>query len=481
MEEIAPRSSQLALANCAAARPQMRVFPLLTLASVLLVGAAFAQDDISADLDSLRATYNMPGLSAMAVKNGRVIAQGAAGYRREGDATPLLVSDRINIGSCTKWMTATIAGRMVDRGVISWNTRVRDLFSNYASFNSAFYDATLDQLLAHRAGVEQGITFESNHWSQLMAQNGTISQIRRWVSETVLTDSPEVTPGNYLYSNQGYAVAATMMELASGQDWETLIEQEILSPMRMNSASLGIVYDDALPPKNPVGHDLSSGSTVPTPRAAMDSATLYRYQASNGPGGFVICTLLDWAKFLNVQATGSIGTYLSSATFSRLQTPFTGAGTEGYARGVLAVNRSWATPGQALTHDGDIFGEDCVHWMSPGRDFIVVVFANCRSQDNSTFNAMDGAAGLLVSRYSNATTANGPLLEQPTPLLSPITNGFAFTFTTLPGVTYRIDTSSSLTSWESVNGASGQVATDLQTTFSDTNPGMRKFYRAVVP
>ena len=141
----------------------------------------------------------MPGLSALAVKQGRIMAQGAAGYRRQGQSARVLVADPINIASCTKWMTATIAGRLVDRGIIGWDTRVRDLFTNYQTFDASFHDATLDQLLAHRAGVQQGITFESTHWSQLMAQTGTIPQIRRWVSETVLKDPPEVTAGDYLY------------------------------------------------------------------------------------------------------------------------------------------------------------------------------------------------------------------------------------------------------------------------------------------
>ena len=457
----------------------MRKLTCLVFALLVAARGVQGQDDISSDLDSIRTTYHMPGLSAIAIKNGRIIARGAAGYRLQGNTTPLLVTDRINIASCTKWMTATIAGRLVDRGVISWNTRVRDLFSDYTTFNSAFYDATLDALLAHRAGVEQGSTFESRYWSQLQAQSGTIPQIRRWVSETVLKDAPEVTPGTYLYSNQGYTVAATMMELATGQDWETLIQQEVLSPLRMNSASLGIVYDNAVPPANPVGHDLWSGSTVPSPRTAMDPTTLYHYQASNGPGGFVICTLQDWGKFLNLQSTGSTGTYLSTATFTRLQTPWTGAGTEGYARGVAAYNRSWATPGQALNHAGDIFGEDTVHWIAPARNFITIAFTNCRSDDSSTFNALDNAAGLMVGRYSNLTTANGPLLENPvgSPPIT-VTGGHSFTFSSLPGVTYRVDTSTDLSSWSPVNGVNGQVATDLKTSYLDTSAATRKFYRA---
>jgi CubicO group peptidase (beta-lactamase class C family) len=143
-----------------------------------------------------------------------------------------------------------------------------------------------------------------------------------------------------------------MLEIASGKDWETLMQEEIFTPMRMKTATLGIVYDDALPPKAPVGHDLASGQTVPVPRAAMSSAALFRYQASNGAGGYVACTLQDWVKFLHMHATSDISDYLTAATASRLQQPFTG--TEGYGRGIYAVNRSWATPGQALNHAGDI-------------------------------------------------------------------------------------------------------------------------------
>lgn len=103
---------------------------------------ARGQDDVSSDLETIRVNRNMPGLSAMVIKSGHILAQGATGYRREGSSTPLLVTDPINLGSCTKWMTATIAGRLVDRGIIGWNTRVRDLFDNYLTFNAQFYEVT---------------------------------------------------------------------------------------------------------------------------------------------------------------------------------------------------------------------------------------------------------------------------------------------------------------------------------------------------
>ncbi len=458
----------------------MNFFRTLSAVTTVAVTSTTAQSqvDISSDLESIRLNRHMPGLSAMAVKQGRIMAQGATGLRRQGQAAPLLVSDPINIASCTKWMTATIAGRLVDRGVVSWNTRVRDLFTNYATFNTAFHNATLDQLLAHRAGVQSGGTFENNHWSQLMARSGTIAEIRRWVSDTVMKDAPEVTPGNYLYSNQGYTVAATMLELAVGKDWETLVREEVFTSLRMKTATLGQVDDGLLPPKAPVGHDLGSGQTVPVPRSPMNAATHLRYQASNAAGGFVACTLQDWAKFLHAHATGEVNDYVAAATDTQLQQAYTGAGTDGYGRGIYAANRSWATPGQALNHSGDIFGQNTVVWMAPARDFIVVVFTNCRSADSSTSLALDDVSSLLVGRYSGAA-ASGPVMEIPVSLpLRRVGTDYAFDFLTLPGVPYVVQVSSDLSGWLPANGSAGPTATSYKTSWLDTDPGKIRFFRA---
>jgi len=60
--------------------------------------------------------------------------------------------------------------------------------------------------------------------------------------------APEVTPGTYLYANQGYIVAATMLEIASGKDWETLVQDEVFTPIRMHSAtSLQSTFTDSSP------------------------------------------------------------------------------------------------------------------------------------------------------------------------------------------------------------------------------------------
>jgi CubicO group peptidase (beta-lactamase class C family) len=453
------------------------------------VVSAWSQVDISTSLESIRATYHMPGLLAMAIKDGRIMAQGAAGVRRQGNPTPLLVTDRINIGSCTKWMTATIAGRLVDRGLISWDTKVKDVFTNNLDFAAAFREVTLDQLLAHRGGIESGAVYESKHWSWnfptgQFAQPGTIQEIRRWTSDTVLKESSTSQIGTYVYANQGYTVVATMLEIVSGKAWETLMDEEIFKRARMTSASLGQVFDayDVNPanaPRAPCPHYLSSITATATVSSVMSDADEYHYQASTGPGGFVACTLQDWAKFLNLHANSDISgfDYLSPATATRLKQAYSGPGGQDYGRGILPQNRTWATPGQALTHTGDIFLHNTDVWVAPGRRFIIVVFTSCRSGDSSTFNALDAVAGMLVNNYSSAA-ASGPFLEKPAFLALRFVNGnVALDYLTLPGISYQVETSSELFTWTS---AVTTQATSLISIYTDTDPGRQKFYRAKI-
>jgi CubicO group peptidase (beta-lactamase class C family) len=354
--------------------------------------------DISADLNLIRVYYNMPGLSALALKKGEIVAQGASGYRRQGDSTPLLVTDPINLGSCSKWMTATVAGRLIDKKLLSWTTQVHECFPNFKDFNSAFQNATLEEFLAHRSGVQQSTTFYSRYYEKLLAQKGTFRQIRCWVAETILKDEPEVQPGEFLYANQGYAVAAAMMEHITGQDWESLIQEYVFTPLEMTSASIGIIYNDKLPPTRPVGHDLPQDQKVPIPRPVPSTTLLHNDQGATGPAGYIACTLQDWAKFLHAHVTAESTGYLSAETAAKLKRPF--VGIEGYGLGVAAYNRTWATPGQALVHSGDIFGQDTVFWMTPGRDVIAAAYTNCRSDDTSTGLALDNAAGMLLGRYT---------------------------------------------------------------------------------
>lgn len=61
-----------------------KTFSLLLAILVAGAASAWSQVAISTSLETIRVSHHLPGLSAMVFKQGRIMAQGATGYRRQG-------------------------------------------------------------------------------------------------------------------------------------------------------------------------------------------------------------------------------------------------------------------------------------------------------------------------------------------------------------------------------------------------------------
>src|SRR6266496_2443260 len=79
--------------------------------------AAVAAEPVSADplLEPIRAKGDLPALAAAEVHNGQIVAWGAVGFRRLGSRERVTLQDKWHIGSCTKSMTESVAGMLVER------------------------------------------------------------------------------------------------------------------------------------------------------------------------------------------------------------------------------------------------------------------------------------------------------------------------------------------------------------------------------
>src|SRR5262245_25961425 len=77
--------------------------------------AAPVDADLTDILEAARAKYDLPAMAA-AVVVGERIATGAVGVRKYGDPTPVTRDDQFHLGSCTKSMTATLCGMLVEEG-----------------------------------------------------------------------------------------------------------------------------------------------------------------------------------------------------------------------------------------------------------------------------------------------------------------------------------------------------------------------------
>jgi len=349
----------------------------LTVAAALERSQTDSARNISALLETQRAKQALPAVGVVVIEKDRIVARGVAGVRKLGDDTKAGLDDRWHLGSNTKAMTATMIGVLVERGVMSWDTKIKDALPDLAkTMRPEYADVTVEMLLAHRGGI--GHEWDvPGLWDKLWKREGTPVEERRKMAEVMLAQEPKVPPGEYFYSNCGYGIAGHMAETITGKPWEQLMRELVFDPLGMTSAGFGVPWEGE-PPTDPWPHK-SIGLFV-TPGPFADNPP------SIGPGGTVHASLDDWARFVIEHlkgARGKDGNLLKAATYRRLHRgQKTDRADMAYALGWQILERDWAKPkrgggkGRCLHHAGSNNSWFALVWIVPERDFAVLCVTN---------------------------------------------------------------------------------------------------------
>jgi D-alanyl-D-alanine carboxypeptidase len=358
---------------------------LLSLVALPLFAAPpAAVEDVSRELEAVRAQFHMPAMAAAVWRGGTLVATGVTGVRKVGDTRRATVSDQWHLGSDTKAMTATLAGILVERGSVRLEDTVSHLFAG-ERIDPGWSHVTLLQLLQHRGGAPGDVpdAIWSRMWDEGRAPEARIHAVR-----ALLSRPPAQSPGTFVYANAGYMIAGVALERASGLRWEQLIERDLFAPLGMTSCGFGAPDGD-----EPWGHERKRGDRIvpvaPGPQADNPP--------SMGPAGTVHCSLADWGRFLAVHLAGARGEdtpVLRAATLARLQTPPPGGE---YAAGWGVTTRPWAG-GTALTHSGSNTVWYATAWLAPARNLTLAVVTNCGG--DAAEAAVDAAFAPLIKRFA---------------------------------------------------------------------------------
>lgn len=267
-----------------------------------------APRDLSGIIAPFLQKSRLPALGAALVTSDGLEAIGAVGVRSWTGTEKVTIDDQWHIGSCTKAMTATLAARLIDRGVLSWETTMGASFG--PTIHPAWEDVSIAWLLSHRSGAP--VNFSDDLWEQMVARGGSPREQRRWFVEQGLKNAPAVTPNTEtVYSNSGFIVAGVMIEELTGSSWEDLMRREVFEPLGMTRTGFGA---PGTPGKldQPLGH--SRGTVEWSPVALGPNAD---NPAATGLAGTIHTTLSDWARFVAAHLRGERGDqhYLKSATW----------------------------------------------------------------------------------------------------------------------------------------------------------------------
>jgi D-alanyl-D-alanine carboxypeptidase len=293
--------------------------------------AALAVETADETVKKLLAETEAPGAGVAVLRDGAV-DMAFGGVRIAGQSGAIGEDDLWHIGSNTKAMTATLVARLVEAGVISWDDTVGEVLGEtIPELNAAYRDKTYVDLLAHRTGLSANIGRLTSIGLAGVLANRDIQSDRLVYAEAVLQQEPE--GDGFLYSNAGYVVAGAMLEAATGEPWETLLQTHVTGPLEMQSVGFGAPGGA----DQPRGHSirLLGGLGPVEPGPGGDNVPAL------GPAGTVHLSVADMMRFLRTHAEEN-PSFLSAESWARLHQPLPGSE---YALG-------WRIDGACLAHNG---------------------------------------------------------------------------------------------------------------------------------
>jgi CubicO group peptidase (beta-lactamase class C family) len=337
---------------------------------------------LDAVVEQVRAKHTLPAMGAALVTSDGLQSIGVAGTRKRGDKTVVTNDDLWHLGSDGKAMTATMIARLVERGVLKWEQTLGDTFVDLAPQMSAdMKSVTVTQLLSHHAG------FDANYNSPNYVGRKDHVAARVDTLKDAMAKGLKSKPGSkFAYSNWGYTVAAAMAERASGKAFETLMRDELFTPLKMTTAGFG--GSGTVGKIDQPWPHTGDGKPTPSNGPEMDNLPVM------APAGTMHMSLTDWGKFVSEHLRGAQGksVLLKKETFEKLHT----AVGNDYAMGWISVKRSWAGATNALNHGGDNTMNTALVWAAPAKDFAVLVTVN----QSGAFGAADELAAAMIKSYT---------------------------------------------------------------------------------
>lgn len=212
------------------------------------------------ELESIRTTpgQSLTSIAALVVRDGRVVYTGAFGdaFIDSNDAArnkKATTDSMFRIASISKLVTSLAVVKLVDDGKLDLDRDVSD-YLGYVLRNPNFPDAkiTLRMLMAHTSSLRDGGGYnfaEGVNLREVLLPGGS-----RYGSGAMW--AKDRGPGGYFhYCNFNWGVIATVMEQATGERFDRLMQRVLFAPMGITAT-----FDPA--------------SLSPTDRSRV--ATLYR-------------------------------------------------------------------------------------------------------------------------------------------------------------------------------------------------------------
>ncbi|MDI1435384.1 serine hydrolase [Polyangium sorediatum] len=315
-------------------------------------------------LNDARSAYpEIPGIAAaVIIDNDIYLAARGVRFRYSVVEVPLQETDAFQLGSVSKALTGALLAKEVDLGNLSWNTTLAaslpDLFLSVPSFS--YLTVTAAQLSAHTSGTPYDTMAHVNHVGDAADDYASVPDLvtrRLNYAHDAVLDTPLFSPGTGVSYDGSHILAVAMMERATGNAYEDLMEALLFAPLGMTHAKW---TPDA------VEHSWS-GSGAPIPH---DSAAV----GLRSPVDGVSASIEDVARFahMSLWRPQDATHFYSASARDAIRTAVKGSN---YSPG-FAVNVNNRAGGLELGHTGSNGSNWSIVAIWPNRKMAIVVLTN---------------------------------------------------------------------------------------------------------
>ncbi len=316
---------------------------------------AFPADRVSAVVENHLESPFTAGAAVAVVRHDTVVYARGFGVRDLASRAPVDVDTRFEIGSDTKQFTAAAILQLQERGKLSLDDRL----AKYAPAFPHANEVTLRQLLYQTTGLFDYLA--TNHFVRIQeTTEGSFESIARMAAGPL-----HFPPGSrWEYSNTNYIALGRVIEVASGESYDSYIRKHLFAPANMEQTT---TID-----REPQVANMAGGywrglqNTGPLVRAPHMRAS-WTWSA-----GEIVSTVGDLAKWDAALRSGKI---ISAADFALMTAPatLTDGKVDEYGFGW------WTDPFRGhkhVYHDGDTYGMSSSNNLYPDDDLTIIVLEN---------------------------------------------------------------------------------------------------------
>ena len=222
---------------------------------------------------------DVAGAVVSVVKDGQILFAKGYGYADVARKVPMDARRTlVRPGSVSKLVTWTAVMQLVEQGRLDLNANV-NRYLDFKIPEPLGKPITLNQLMAHRAGFEEGLK------DAIITDPKSLQSLEVFLKRHVrpVLFAPGETPA---YSNYGTALAGYIVQRVSGQSFDDYVAQHIFQPLDMTSST----FHQPLPPRFAarMSKGYMAGSDAPRPFELI----------SFSPAGSLTSSATDMANFM---------------------------------------------------------------------------------------------------------------------------------------------------------------------------------------